>query len=237
MNFTDGVKMIIQLADDGSIFVPGIPGCGKTFTLMNIFDEDEYCAVFINPKGKQFSKGPYTLKLDDNALRSFEKTGKIVVNTNEYAHVAEVIQYFEDNWDMKKDGKVRIYIDETDYFADYETARGIDNKVVEGFTKLRNDGILFVAMCQSVKGQISSIVRKTCHQRLFFRLDEGEYRQAKLDYGLPFNCKMFEFFNYHLGELYHVKPSGKFPKITWSSIKIEDNIDLDKLKKENINYG
>jgi hypothetical protein len=48
---------------------------------------------------------------------------------------------------------------------------------------------------------------------------------------------MFEFFNYHLGELYHVKPSGKFPKITWSSIKIEDNIDLDKLKKENINYG
>jgi broad-specificity NMP kinase len=229
----DGVNMIIQLADDGSIFVPGIPGCGKTFTLMNIFDEDEYCAVFINPKGKQFSKGPYTLKLDDNALRSFEKTGKIVVNTNEYAHVAEIIQYFEENWNMTKDGKVRIYIDETDYFADFETARGMDNKVVEGFTKLRNDGILFVAMCQSVKGQISAIVRKTCHQRLFFRLDEGEYRQAKIDYGLPFNCKMFEFFNYHLGELYHVKPSGKFPKITWTANKIGENESDEKKDKDN----
>jgi hypothetical protein len=225
--------MIIQLAEDGSIFVPGIPGCGKTFTLMNIFDGDEYCAVFINPKGKQFSKGPYSLKLDDNALRSFEKTGKIVINTNDYNHVAEIIQYFEDNWDMNKDGKVRIYIDETDYFADYETARGIDNKVVEGFTKLRNDGILFVAMTQSVKGQISAIVRKTCHQRLFFRLDEGEYRQAKIDYGLPFNCEMFEFFNYHLGKLSHVKPSGKFPKIIWTATPIVKTDDSKPESKPN----
>jgi hypothetical protein len=84
-----------------------------------------------------------------------------------------------------------------------------------------------------VKGQISAIVRKTCHQRLFFRLDEGEYRQAKIDYGLPFNCEMFEFFNYHLGKLSHVKPSGKFPKIIWTATPIVKTDDSKPESKPN----
>jgi hypothetical protein len=203
---------MIELPEDGSTLMVGIPGCGKTYTAMiHGHDERPEYSVFFNTMRKSYGSSPRVTKLDDEAIKKMNEAGHITVDTDEPEIVQKWIEYFEAVWNRSTMGPLRVYIDETD---EYARCYSHDSPVERVFTKDRNRGILGVAICQSHSGQISAIIKKNAHAYFVWRLHPGEFAEyGQRFYGLPQNPsvnpgKFSPYYRYSLGKLYYSPTEG-----------------------------
>ena len=200
-----------DLPPDGSTFVAGMPGTSKSFVLMKIFDSRRECGIFINPRRKRYSIGPYISKFDDNAIALFNQTGRFVIDTSDISEVEEMLEYFHKVWDLKN-GCLRCYIDEAPGFAPMYERGTVLEKL---FAEWRNEGLLGVSIQQLLTNQTSTNIRKCSQARLIMTLDIGEYETFAKAYGLPENAPLYHYYRYQLASLYICIPHGIFPEITY----------------------
>jgi len=201
-----------DLPPDGSTFVAGMPGTSKSFVTMKIFDSRRECAIYINPRKKRYSRGPYISKFDDAAIALFNQTGRFVIDTTDITTVNEMLEYFHRVWDLESNGPLRIYIDEAPGFAPMYERGTILEKL---FAEWRNEGLLGVSVQQLLANQTATNIRKCSQARLIMTLDVGEYNTYAKEYGIPENTPLYHYYRYQLASLYICIPHGTFPDITY----------------------
>ena len=205
-----------DLPEDGATLMVGIPGCGKTYRAFELHNTIPEYSVFFNtmlkkPHYTPNDNAPRVKRLDDEAIKKLNDTGKLTIDTDDVAEVEKWLDYFEAFW-SREYGPLRVFFDETDEFAGcWDRAK--ENRVARVFTKDRNKGILGVAICQSHSGQVSAIIKKNAHCYFLWRLHPGEFDEYGKYYGLPLNPPVNpgDFSPYHryaLGHLFYTETEG-----------------------------
>jgi len=226
-----------DLPEDGATLFVGIPGCGKTYRAMQLHDTIPEYSIFFNTMSKDYGSSPRVKKLDDEAIKKMNETGKLTIDTDDPPTVQSCIEYFERFWDRKQYGPLRVFIDETDEFA---RCYSHDSPVERVFTKDRNKGILGVAICQSHSGQISAIIKKNAHAYFIWRLHPGEFAEyGQRFYGLPENLpvnpKAFSpYYRYSLGKLFYSPTEGSESPVTVEGEEESEEDDDEEVEGDGV---
>jgi len=230
-----------DLPADGATLMVGIPGCGKTYRAFEMHNTiPEYSIMFNTmlkpPHYTPNDNAPRVKKLDDEAIKKLNETGKLTIDTDDVGEVEKWLDYVEGFWGREY-GPLRIWFDETDEFAGcWDRAK--ENRVARVFTKDRNKGILGVAICQSHSGQVSAIIKKNAHAYFIWRLHPGEFSEyGERFYGLPQNPPVnpgdfSPYYRYSLGHLFYTEKEGVERPIAPEGEDDEEDEDVEAIADE-----